>query len=63
MPSDAGPDAGFDFEKWVRDNFPLSPAGMILHLGLRYPEGWSYQQTAMYGHFGHDQFPWEQVAE
>lgn len=55
----ANPD--FDFEKWVRDNFPLSPAGMIEYLGLTKPVGWSYQQTAAFGHFGRPEFPWEQI--
>jgi len=51
----------FDFEKWVRDSFPLSPGGMIEYLGLTKPQGWSYQETAAFGHYGRQQFPWEQM--
>ncbi len=40
----------------VREVFPLDPKGMIEHLDLRRP---IYQQTAAYGHFGRDGFPWE----
>ncbi|MFP4416671.1 MAG: methionine adenosyltransferase [Chitinispirillaceae bacterium] len=41
--------------------FDFRPAAIIKHLGLKNPSGWSYQQTAMNGHFGHDQFPWEKT--
>jgi S-adenosylmethionine synthetase len=42
----------------VRDNFSLTPAGMIQHLNLRRP---IYQKTAAFGHFGRseDTFSWE----
>jgi S-adenosylmethionine synthetase len=42
----------------VRDNFPLTPKGMIEHLRLRRP---IYQKTAAFGHFGRreDTFSWE----
>ncbi|HET9211837.1 MAG TPA: methionine adenosyltransferase [Thermoanaerobaculia bacterium] len=45
-------------EKLVRENFPLSPRGIIEDLDLRRP---IYQQTAAYGHFGRNEkdFPWE----
>ena len=46
--------------------FDLRPAAIIKRFSLNKPEGWSYQQTAAYGHFGRDIFPWEkteQVAE
>lgn len=52
-----------DFETWVRDHFPLSPGGMIRYFGLTTPNGWSYQQTAAFGHYGRQQFPWEKVAD
>ncbi|MBI5794347.1 methionine adenosyltransferase [Candidatus Uhrbacteria bacterium] len=54
-------DPEFNFENWIRDNFPLSPGGMIEYLGLTKPEGWSYQSAASYGHFGRPEFPWEKV--
>ncbi len=43
--------------------FDLRPAGIIKSLGLKTPgkAGWSYRQTAAYGHFGRDLFPWEQT--
>jgi S-adenosylmethionine synthetase len=40
----------------IREIFPLSPKGMIEHLDLRRP---IYRETAAYGHFGREQFPWE----
>ena len=44
--------------KVVRQVFPLSPAGIIDHLKLRQP---IYSKTAAYGHFGRNEFTWEQV--
>jgi S-adenosylmethionine synthetase len=44
--------------KLVRKVFPLSPGGIIDHLKLREP---NYSKTAAYGHFGRDEFTWEQV--
>jgi S-adenosylmethionine synthetase len=42
----------------IRDNFPLTPRGMIEHLNLRRP---IYRKTAAFGHFGRsgDGFTWE----
>ncbi len=42
----------------VRENFSLTPAGMIKHLNLRRP---IYQKTAAFGHFGRteESFTWE----
>jgi S-adenosylmethionine synthetase len=42
----------------VRENFPLTPAGMIEHLKLRRPV---YRKTAAFGHFGRTEetFTWE----
>jgi S-adenosylmethionine synthetase len=44
----------------VRDNFSLTPAGMIKHLNLRRPV---YLQTARFGHFGRtgEGFTWERT--
>ena len=36
--------------------YDLSPNGIIEHLQLRRP---IYEQTARYGHFGHNEFAWE----
>ncbi|MCB2187553.1 MAG: methionine adenosyltransferase [Deltaproteobacteria bacterium] len=41
--------------------FDFRPAAIIDELGLLKPRGWSYQQTASYGHFGRDGFPWERA--
>lgn len=41
--------------------FDLRPAAIIKHFGLDKPKGWCYQQTAAYGHFGRDIFPWEKT--
>ena len=30
-------------------------------LNLKRPSGWSYRQTAAYGHFGRSCFPWEKT--
>lgn len=46
--------------KLVRNNFPLSPKGIIDHLNLRRP---IYKKTASYGHFGRNDkdFTWEKT--
>ncbi len=41
--------------------FDFSPASLIKTLGLLNPTGWSYRQTASYGHFGRNIFPWEKT--
>ena len=41
--------------------FDLRPAAIIRHFSLDKPQGWSYQETAAYGHFGRDNFPWEKT--
>ena len=43
------------------DLFDFRPSGLIADLGLLTPQGWSYRQTAAYGHFGRSQFPWEKT--
>lgn len=45
-------------EKAVRAVFDLTPAGIIRELDLKRP---IYRATAAYGHFGRDEFPWEQT--
>lgn len=49
-------------EKIVSEVFDMTPAGIIRELKLKTPEGWSYNQTASYGHFGRSIFPWEQTS-
>jgi S-adenosylmethionine synthetase len=41
--------------------FDFRPAALIAELGLLDPKGWSYLETAAYGHFGRPQFPWEKT--
>jgi len=40
----------------IREEFDLTPRGIIDHLDLRRP---IYLETAAYGHFGRPEFPWE----
>jgi S-adenosylmethionine synthetase len=42
----------------IRETFPLTPRGIIEHLGLRRP---IYRKTAAGGHFGRDEFAWEKT--
>ena len=50
-------------EKVVREVFDMRPAAIINTLQLKHPakNGWSYQDTAAYGHFGRSCFPWEKT--
>ena len=41
--------------------FDFRPYALIADLGLTTPKGWSYRDTASYGHFGRDAFPWEKT--
>jgi len=43
--------------------FDFRPAAIVEELGLLCPKGWSYRETAAYGHFGRPQFPWEQTGK
>lgn len=47
-----------ELETLVRDNFKLTPKGIIDTLDLKHP---IYTPTAAYGHFGRNGFPWEHV--
>ncbi len=47
-----------ELEQIVKDNFDLSPAGIIRELDLLRP---IYRQNMNYGHFGKDNVPWEAV--
>jgi S-adenosylmethionine synthetase len=52
-----------NLEKVIREVFDLKPAGIIKTLDLLHPKanGWGYNQTAAYGHFGRSCFPWEKT--
>ena len=41
--------------------FDFRPRALIQDLGLLNPEGWSYRDSAAYGHFGRTGFPWEKT--
>ena len=47
-----------DIEEFIRSNFDLRPKGIIKMLDLKRP---IYKETAAYGHFGRDNFSWEQI--
>jgi len=49
-----------EIEKLIRENFDLTPSGIIRDLDLRRP---IYKQTAAYGHFGRTDvdLPWERT--
>lgn len=42
----------------IQTHFDLTPQGIINHFNLLRP---IYRQTATYGHYGRDHFPWEQL--
>ena len=48
-------------EEIVRNVFSMKPANLIAELGLKTPNGWCYRNSAAYGHFGRDIFPWEKT--
>ena len=41
--------------------FDFRPYALIADLKLLRPKGWCYEDTAAYGHFGRDAFPWERL--
>lgn len=58
-------ESGVDISDWVRSRFPdLSPRNIIdsLDLWRLRNSGWTYHQTASFGHYGHEGYPWEQIA-
>ena len=44
--------------KVIKDNFDLTPEGIIKYLDLKKP---IYSKTTNYGHFGKDKLPWEKI--
>ncbi|WRS31226.1 methionine adenosyltransferase [Actinomycetaceae bacterium MB13-C1-2] len=50
-----------ELSKIVQDTFDLRPRGIIEDLGLLNTEKIKYQNTAAYGHFGREEFPWESL--
>ena len=49
-----------DLVEVIKKNFDLRPQAIIEYLDLRKP---IYEETASYGHFGRDEFPWEKIKE
>ena len=47
-----------EFEKIIREVFDLTPDGIINSLNLKTP---IYSKTAVHGHFGREEFPWEKT--
>lgn len=45
-------------EAAIRKTFDMTPAGIIKTFDLKRP---IYKQTAVYGHFGREEFPWEKT--
>ncbi|AQQ09184.1 S-adenosylmethionine synthase [Sedimentisphaera cyanobacteriorum] len=41
--------------------FDFRPAAILEDLNLLNPSGWTYVDSAKYGHFGRDMFPWEKT--
>lgn len=48
-------------EEWCKMNFKTSVAGMIEELNLKTPDGWTYEDAAKFGYYGHINFPWEKI--
>jgi S-adenosylmethionine synthetase len=48
----------YEIAEWIRNNIDLTPKGIIDKFGLTNP---IFRPTAAYGHFGRDEFPWEQL--
>jgi S-adenosylmethionine synthetase len=54
---------GISPEEWCLQNFKVTVAGMIEELDLKNPKGWSYEQAARFGFYGHPMFPWEKIKQ
>mgnify|MGYP000088374370 FL=1 len=48
-------------EDVVKQVFDFKPASLIAELELKTPKAWSYRESAAYGHFGREIFPWERT--
>ncbi|MCH9648476.1 MAG: methionine adenosyltransferase [Deltaproteobacteria bacterium] len=57
-------DSQQDVSGWVKEKFPdLAPRSIIDRLDLFRPQGWSYFDSASYGHYSRPEFPWEKIAD
>lgn len=50
-----------ELQEKVEKIFDLRPLAIIERFRLHKPKGWRYQDTAAYGHFGREMFPWEKL--
>jgi S-adenosylmethionine synthetase len=50
----------FEIEKYAWNLMDLSVKGIIEKFDLKRP---IYKNTAKYGHFGHDGYPWEEISK
>ena len=48
-------------ESAIRETFKMKPAEIISQFDLKRPKGYTYRETAAYGHFGRANFPWEKL--
>jgi len=55
---DSGKKSEEEIVEMIKKVFPLKPVEMVEQLGLKRP---IYLQTAAYGHFGRNAFPWESL--
>jgi S-adenosylmethionine synthetase len=55
-----GKASGIELSNAVKKVYDLTPSGIIKAYDLKRP---MYRQTAAYGHFGRDEFPWEKVTK
>jgi len=50
-----------EVEEKVKKIFDMRPRAIIERFKLTTPKGWSYADSAAYGHFGRSIFPWEKL--
>ncbi|MBC8042305.1 MAG: methionine adenosyltransferase [Rhizobacter sp.] len=50
-----------EVEEKVKRIFDMRPRAITERFRLTKPKGWKYVDTAAYGHFGRDIFPWEKL--
>ena len=48
----------YELSQFILNNIDLTPKGIITRLGLKRP---IFRATAAYGHFGRNEFPWENL--
>ena len=61
--TDRGPEEDAKLFEKVKKSFDFRPRAIIERLGLQHPDGWTYTETASFGHYGRNNFPWEHPAD